>query len=81
MNWTKKKRQHRLGSNGGQPFRRGEFSVISNKFTTKGNIGVNGVVDKNATWWAIIERSQKEEETRLSTSRLKPLKKKKETSK
>jgi hypothetical protein len=81
MNWTKKKRQHRLGTNGGQPFRRGEYGVIANKLSTSGRVDENGVVDKNATWLAIIERAKKEEETRLSASRLKPLKKKKETSK
>jgi len=81
MNWTGKKRQHRLGTNGGQPFRRGEFSVISNKFTTKGHIDENGIIDKNATWLAIIEKAKKEEETRLSSSRLKQKKNKKEKSK
>ncbi len=77
MNWTGKKRQHRLGTNGGQPFRRGEYGVISNKLTTSGRVDENGVVDKNATWLAIIEKAKKEEEARLSASRLESSKTKK----
>jgi len=82
MNWSKKKHQHRLGEDGGQPYRRGEYGVIANKLSTSGRVDENGVVDKNATWLAIIEKSKKEESNRLeSASRLKPLKKKKEKSK
>ena len=53
-------RTHRLGTNGGMPLKAVEASVRQNTNHTSGRVdSETGRINKNETWWGIIDEAQK----------------------